>query len=254
MFGSADQFHHTSFDNASRVDSTRLKRVAVVTGGAALTIANADEKAAIKLAADTYSLSNKRITGTTSRLISEMMAVDPSDSEKLGLSFIRGNAMLDEAGKREAKAVMAATKLSESSTATIEGLVSQLKALTGAQKDVYKSIYDGIVAKSGVSPVTEESDEVKETMILVPKKTYEGPTKAVSAKDIEDEEDKKWFSANSRGTPLGRVTLELMNFVDGERSVYDIATAVSLEYHSIPPEDVRRYLDINKTAGKIEYI
>ena len=254
MFGSADQFHHTSFDDSSRVDSTRLKRVAVVTGGAALTIANACEKTAIKLAAETYSHSNKRITGTTSRLISEMVAIDPNNAEKIGTSYIRGNAMLDEAGKREAKAVMAATKLSESSAATISGLVSQVEGLAEAQKVVYKNLYDGIVAKAGISPVTEESDAVKETMSLVPKKTYEGPTKAISAKDIQDEKDKKWFSSNSRGTPLGRVTLELMNFVDGKRSVYNIATAVSLEYHNIAPQDVHRYLDIYKSAGKITYI
>jgi len=254
MFGSADQFHHTSFDDSSRVDSTRLKRVAVVTGGAALTIANADKAASIELAAQTYSHANKRITGTTSRLISEMIAMEPKNAVKLGTSHIRGTAMLNEAGNREAKALMAAQRLSDTASTTIDGLIKQVKKLAETQKEVYKNLYEEIVAKAGISPVNQETEAVNETMKLIPKKTYEGPTKGIRADDIQNEEDKKWFSSNSRGTPLGRVTLELMNFADGKRSIYEIAIAVSLEYHNIEPIDVKRYLDIHEAAGKITYI
>jgi len=254
MFGSADQFHHTSFDDSSRVDSTRLKRVAVVTGGAALTIANADKAASIELAAQTYSHANKRITGTTSRLISEMIAMEPKNAVKLGTSHIRGTAMLNEAGNREAKALMAAQRLSDTASTTIDGFIKQVKKLAETQKEVYKNLYEEIVAKAGISPVNQETEAVNETMKLIPKKTYEGPTKGIRADDIQNEEDKKWFSSNSRGTPLGRVTLELMNFADGKRSIYEIAIAVSLEYHNIEPIDVKRYLDIHEAAGKITYI
>ena len=91
-------------------------------------------------------------------------------------------------------------------------------------------------------------------MKLIPKKTYAGPTRAIRADEIHDEDDRKWFNANSRGTPLGRTTLELMNFVDGERSVYEIAMAIGLEYQDTEPLNVKRYLDIHEVAGKIIYI
>jgi len=45
-----------------------------------------------------------------------------------------------------------------------------------------------------------------------------------------------------------------MNFVDGERSVYDIAMAVSTEYDDIEPEEVKRFLDICKSAEKVTYL
>ena len=254
MFGSADQFHHTSFDESSRVDSTRMKRVGVMTGGAALIVAYADKDASIELAAQTYSHAHKRISGTTARIISELIDTTPKDAENLGTRYVRGLALLEEAGNRETKAVKAAAKLSDSSSAYIEGLVNQVKDLAEGQKEVVKHLYDGITAKAGIESISQESGPVRETMTMIPKKTYAGPTKGIRADDIQNEEDKKWYSANSRGTPLGRTSLELMNFVDGKRSIYNIATAVSLEYQNVDPLDVKHYMDIMKAAGKITYI
>jgi len=256
MFGSADQFHHTSFDEVSRVDSTRLKRVGVMTGGAALTIACAGDDAAIELAAQTHAYAHKRISGTTSRLTSELLNADPEDAdyaERLGTRYVRGLAMLDEAGRREVKAVTASQKLADDGSTYIEGLSARVKELAEAQKEIVKSLYEGLAAKAAVELMEREAGAVEETMKLIPKKTYAGPTRGIRADEIEDEEDRKWFRANSRGTPLGRTTLELMNFVDGKRSVYDIAIAISMEYHDIDPLDVKRYLDIYKATGKITY-
>jgi len=257
MFGSADQFHHTSFDEASRVDSTRLKRVGVVTGGAALTIACAGDDAAIELAAQAHADAHKRISGTVSRLISGLVGTDPKDAdyaEKLGTRYVRGLAMLDEAGRREVEAVMASQKLADASSAYIDGMAAQVEELAEAQKAIVKNLYEGMIAKAGIESMKKETDAIEETIKLIPKKTYAGPTRAIRADEIQDEEDRKWFSANSRGTPLGRTTLELLNFVDGKRSIYEIAIALSLEYHDMEPLDVKRYLDIHEVAGKITYI
>jgi len=181
---------------------------------------------------------------------------DPEDAdyaERLGTRYVRGLAMLDEAGRREAKAVAASKKLTNASSPNIEGLATKVKELAEAQKAIVKDLYEGIVAKAGIESVKKETGANEETMKLIPKKTYAGPTRAIRADEIQDEDDRKWFSANSRGTPLGRTTLELMNFVDGRRSVYDIAIAISMEYHDIEPLDVKRYLDIYNATGKITY-
>jgi hypothetical protein len=149
--------------------------------------------------------------------------------------------------------VKASKKLTDAESTYIDGLSTQVEELAEAQKGMVKNLYDELVAKAGVESMKKETAAVEETMKLVPKKKYAGPTRGIRADEIEDEEDKKWFSANSRGTPLGRTTLELMNFVDGERSVYDIAIAISMEYHDIEPLDVKRYLDIYKSTGKITF-
>lgn len=256
MFGSTDQFHHTSFDEASRVDSTRLKRVGVVTGGGALTIACADDDAAVELAAQTHAYAHKRISDTASRLTSELLNVDPEDAgyaERLRTRYVRGLAMLDEAGRREVKAVKASKKLTDAGSKYIDKLSTQVKELAEAQKGMVKNLYDGLVAKAGVEPMEKETGAVEETMKLVPKKTYAGPTRAIKSDEIQDEDDRKWFNANSRGTPLGRTTLELLNFVDGKRSIYDIAIAASLEYSDLDPADVKRFFDLYKSVGKITY-
>ena len=257
MFGSVDQFHHTSFDEVSRVDSTRLKRVGVMAGGAALTIACAGDDEAIELASQTHAYAHERISKTASKLTSELLNASTEDAdyaERLGTKYVRGLAMLDEAGRREVKAVKASKKLTNVESTYIDGLTKQVKELAETQKAIFKDLYERLVAKVGIGSMQKEEGAVEETMKLIPRKTYAGPTRGIKADEIEDEEERTWFRANSRGTPLGRTTLELMNFVDGERSVYDIAIAISLEYHAVEPLDVKRYLDIYKAAEKITYI
>ena len=257
MFGSVDQFHHTSFDEVSRVDSTRLKRVGVMAGGAALTIACAGDDEAIELASQTHAYAHERISKTASKLTSELLNASTEDAdyaERLGTKYVRGLAMLDEAGRREVKAVKASKKLTNVESTYIDGLTKQVKELAETQKAIFKDLYERLVAKVGIGSMQKEEGAVEETMKLIPRKTYAGPTRGIKADEIEDEEERTWFRANSRGTPLGRTTLELMNFVDGERSVYDIAIAISLEYHAVEPLDVKHYLDIYKAAEKITYI
>ena len=256
MFGNTDQFHHTSFDDASRLDSTKLKRVGAVTGAAALAIANAGDSTAFELASLTFAHAQKRITETSSKLVAKIVNMDQEDKSfpaKLGITHIRGLAILDEAARREEKAVTEAQKLSLAASQHVEELVKQIRESTEALKSVFATLCEGIAEKAGVSIAKHETRDVSETMRLRPKKTFEGPTRTLRAEEIQSEDDKKWLSENSMGTPFGRTILELMNFVDGKRSIYDIAIALCLEHHDVEPLDVKRYLDIQVAAGKITY-
>ena len=256
MFYNPDQFHHTSFDDASRLDSTKMKRVGVVTGSAALTIANADYRTALELAALTTSYGSKRIAETGSRLVRKLLNMDVSEEKfptKIGTAYVRGTRMLDEAANREVKALKSVEKLSEKVSEQLKEMEKQLKNLSEAEKAKLKGIYERIAKEENVEIMQEEQEEaVIETQKLIPKRIHEGPIRSIRQNDIENEEDRKWLSeflSRARGS-----TLELLNFVDGKRSVYDITIAVSLEYRDLEPADVKRFFDLYESVGRITYL
>ena len=251
MIGNTDQFHHTSFDDASRVDSTKLKRVGVVTGTAALMIANADDKTALELATVTTAYGLRKIAETGTRLTRKLLGLNASEENfatKLGAAYVRGARMIDEAADREVKALRNVGRLSRGVLEQMGALEKQLRDLAQSEKANLKGLYERIAKGAKVKTIKKEQDNVAiVAQKLVPKRAQPGPIRSLGPTEITSEDDRKALSQ------LGGTTLELLNFVDGRRSVYDIAIAVSLEYRDVEPADVKRFFDLYKTAGRINY-
>jgi len=251
MIGNTDQFHHTSFDDASRVDSTKLKRVGVVTGAAALMISNADDKTALELAALTTAYGLGKIAETGTRLTRKLLSLDPAEegfAAKLGAAYVRGVRMLDEAAEEEVKSLRTVERLSKRISVDLRDMERQLRDLSQAEKDRLRRLYERVAKQAKAKTMQKEQDKaVLETQRLVPKRAEAGPIRSLGQTEVTSEEDRKLLSQ------LGGTTLELLNFVDGKRSVYDIALAVSLEYRDVEPADVKRFFDLYKAAGRITY-
>jgi hypothetical protein len=65
-------------------------------------------------------------------------------------------------------------------------------------------------------------------------------------------EDAEWYSAPE--FPLrGNITFELLNFIDGERTVTEIRNALSAEFGPVPTEAVARYLSDLVRVGVVEW-
>ena len=255
MFGNTDQFHHTSFDDASRVDSTKLKRVGVATGAAVLAIANADEKTALELASLTTAHGLKRIAETGTRLTRKIQGLDKSDENyaaKLGPVYLRGVKMLDEALSREGMALKTVERLSKISDQIMD-MEKQLSDVTESEKKRLKKLYERTAGDVKAKIIREEDRAVKETMKLIPKRTHEGPARTLTQSEVQSEEDKKWFAQFLSRVGMGGMALELLNFVDGKRSIYDISVALSLEFSDIEPVEIKKYLDLCKSSGRIVY-
>ena len=268
MFYNPDQFHHTSFDDASRMDSTKMKRVGVVTGAAALTVANADHKTAIELTSLTSAYGNMRMGDTTTRTINKLMVLEGSFmgkelSNRLGTAYLRGDKMIDEASTREVQAIESVMRLSDQALTQLEGFKQEISDLAKAEKKKLRRVYEELCRENNVKRLRKERKKsVIETQGLVPERAFDGPARSLRSWQIKDEEDRKWLSEfNAKHNPhrnyfvpISGMTHEIMNFVDGKRSVYDIAIAVSTEYDDVEPEEVKRFLDICKSVGQINYL
>ena len=268
MFYNPDHFHHTSFDDVSRMDSTKMKKVGVVTGATALTIANTYHKTAIELASLTSTYGSRRIGETTIRVLNKLMVLEGSFignelSRRLGVTYLRGVKMLDEASTREVKAIESVMTLSADAPIKLERFKKEITDLAKSEKSKLRDVYEGLCKENNVKRMWKDRrKQVVEAQNLIPKRTFEGPARSLRPWHIKSEKDKKWLSEfNSKHNPhrnyflrLGGAPHEIINFVDGKRSVYDIAIAVSTEYDDIEPEEVKRFLDICKSAEKVTYL
>jgi hypothetical protein len=153
--------------------------------------------------------------------------------------------------------------LSDDDPAKLERFKQEIFDLAKTEKSKLRDIYEELCRKNNVKKMRKERRKrIVETKSLIPKRTFEGPARSLRPWHIKDDKDKKWLSEfNAKHNPhrnyfatLGGARHEIMNFVDGERSVYDIAMAVSTEYDDIEPEEVKRFLDICKSAEKVTYL
>jgi len=265
MFYNPDQFHHTSFDETSRVDSTKMKRIGIVAATAALIIASADRDTARQLAAMTRSRGLGRIGDIAAKVAMKIIEISSSEakslSSTLGTAYIRGLKKIEEAAKREKTAVLSANRLSEDD-AVINTLSEEFSILADSEKEKVTSLYEAICRERGVEKIIKEKlKESVSAQTLIPVRTYKGPARPIRPTEVQNKDEQEWLSEFSQKTnphynyttPIGGPTLELMNFVDGKRTVYDIAISLSTEYSDIDPSEVKRYLDLFENRGLIKY-
>jgi hypothetical protein len=100
----------------------------------------------------------------------------------------------------------------------------------------------------------EQDKGWKEMKGIIPMRTFEGPARSIRPYHITDKEDREWLEDFSRRVPMGGLTLELLNFADGKRSIYDIAMALSVEFVNLEPSDAMRFYSVCESMGKITFL
>ena len=263
MFYNPDQFHHTSLDTLDKVDTSKLQRVGVVAGAATLVVANADEQSAVALATLTRGRGYARIGEAASEVMEELLYISVSGSEnlsfKLGTAYVRGMRKIEIVAERESKNVLSVQKLNTSPA--IEILGEGFREFAEGEKARIRVFYKALCTRLGLEPMEEEHDsEALRTMKLVPKKEFEGPAPSIPIDKLK-KEDRDWLAEFGRmhnphrnyTLVLGGPTLEFMNFIDGKRSIYEIAMLVNAEYGNIEPVEAKRFFDICNQVGFISY-
>jgi hypothetical protein len=172
---------------------------------------------------------------------------------------VRGLRKIEIAAERETNNVLSVQRLS---TSPMIGILGEgFKEFAEGEKARVRALYKSLRVSLSLDPMEEERDsEALETMKLVPKKEFEGPAPSIST-DKLSKEDRDWFAEfGSTHNPhrnftlvLGGPNLEFMNFVDGKRSIYEIAMLVNTEYGNITPSEAKRFFDVNKELGFISY-
>jgi len=121
---------------------------------------------------------------------------------------------------------------------------------TSRQRDLEASIRTDLADRPGA--VESGSPELRPADERVPLRLTRGPLDFGLPASRLEPEAAAWYS--SPDFPLsGDARFELVNFIDGERSVSGIRNALSAEFGPIATADVARYLEDLVAAGVVRW-
>jgi hypothetical protein len=285
---SPDRFHHTSEDTPDKIDPTSLKRISTVALGSVLFMANAEDEEALRLAGEVSGQALARLGRIAKKNVNDLYQVLlSSGEEEFHRRYKNALAYTRFIGETE-KQIVRSTK-EFASTDMVGKAVEQIaESLEPHVQAELKQIGDYYYTLCGMHNLKPRSPELtakeREAQQLVPKRLFRGMmdrslgivgamvakskgevwrsdgTNGTNVKGLEAgfEEDVRWYEENAAKlggirTLVRRHLLEIINFMDGKRSVLDIRNAVSAEFGEIDLEFVMKYISDLKRFDLVSY-
>jgi hypothetical protein len=224
MIGHGDYTHHTSEDTPDKVDPVELERSEIIAAGAFLFLSDLTEDEAVDLAYLVAANGSERIASAARRARS-LQGPDAVNTVRY-------------AGVWERQALESILTFQDSPEvrSAIRRLVTQLETLSeGWMRD--------IASLAGSSPQATLDERV-------PTRLTRGPLDFGLPETKLSPENSAWYRGEGRALN-GTVRFELVNFIDGERTISEIRDAVSAEFSPIPTEVVARYFEDLARAGVV---
>jgi len=252
-----DMFYHTSMDTIDRVSEDSLRRVGWTSVMVALKLANADQRTAMELASLTCSKGYSRIAEASARASQDLFgAIDnpkaKNKAQELAKLVRYHRSRIHHIVKREREAVRSVRRLSnakelESFTDALAEDIADAgqRELAGVERTV-KIIEKDLHQRIPAHP--RETKAEMESKGLVPKRLFKGTLGWSLLTDFLGEEGAEVYKKIEKtDSEFMSRTSELINYIDGRRTVYQITEALSAEYGPTDHAHVLRYLrDLEK--------
>lgn len=208
-----DDYIHSSDDDLFQIDQTQLQRNAFLMGATAFVVAYGDERIIPKLCAETFSQGEHRLANDLRVAMEFLNSPDSGDGWK------EASMMIEQGVKREVRALTSIQAFAKGQR-TPAGMVENMTiSMRGKENDLMEDLRTYYVRLHG---------NVSSPVVLAPAEQAAAAKIPVNVKNIGayyDGRDK----ASSNGWIHGLMREEVFNFVDGERSMYDIYKAVRAE-------------------------
>ena len=251
-----DLYYHTSQDLADKCDPTELKRVCFIGAAAAYTIANADEKMALKIAGEVAGNASGRIGKQLKKAIDEMNPAKKEDFEKL---YKKTKGYIEAAIINE-KATIATTSelVTNSSTfnSFISGLIVSIEDIgrnAVSSFDSYAETVGKTLGLNGITIILTEQEKkaqmiIPKTTALVTEKGYRGYLDPISKLDQAVREK---YPINESYLD----TQELGRLCNGKNSALDIKKLLDSQMRQGETDlkDVINYIYVLKEAGLVSF-
>ncbi len=251
-----DLFYHSSMDTIDKVSSDSLKRVGWIATVAALTIANADVSDALYLANQTCSRGIARIRDTERKAIEELYRIkeDPKLREKpdelaksLAKKAFYYRNKIEHITQREKEAVDSVKILA--SNTDLENFIHKFTediSVTGEKEIARINEAFSYIAKAKAMSIPhriKETKAEKESKNIVPERSFKGSLSMETVRKALTEKEYEWYEEKQeKDTTFRMKMVEVLNFMDGKRTLYEIIKAVSAEYTETKAEDVLKFL------------
>ncbi len=240
---SPDYTHHTSEDTPDKVDPVELERSEILATATFWYLANLTESQGVELAYLAGAKASERL-GEAARVgVRELVAASPDEMSQT----------LPEAGNRLrhhlewAKAAVRDILNFNDGPAVARAVDVQLQALDRQASHLQESLLEVVAGAGGPTmqafpPLGRALDH------RVPVRLTRGPLAGGLPASRLGPERAAWYA--SPQYPLrGNYAFELVNFIDGHRTVTAIRDALSAQYGPVPTEAVARYVEDLVEAG-----
>ena len=260
-----DVFIHTNNDVPANIDPTKIKRSSFIAAASGYFLASAGATQAGALAEAVFADAVARMPGEYQQSVAAERS--PSEGQREARNIIATSLAMDQA------AISSVRMLAPNDAAVqakVESLVDQLSGLwlmlTGqlAQEQKGKKIYLVLTPKEQAAEREnkrkrgreEETQSTAGTWTsAVPVRLVAGPMNVYYYDYIADHAGPEDVAIVKRlgSLPHGDIVMyEILNLVDGQRSVQDIRDYVSVAYGPIPTEEVAVYLRLLDKIGVVK--
>jgi len=240
-----DRFYHTSGDKPEICDPTQLKRTSFL-GAAAVTFLMDDcpHKARF-LAGEVFSRANMRILGELKRTYD---LLNKSTKEQIHQNHKEAINIIEQAYNREAATLKSVKEYSIRDNAVdkyVDGLAKKLMAGKRNHKKYVIDFYSVTCAALQITPqkiVITPEEKAADKIIPRRNPDLKGPLgRGYLQEKLEGKGANTDLPINRMD---GRITHEILNFVNGKNSVWDIRNAVSAEYEPVPIKWIEDFLNL----------
>lgn len=244
MFSHTDYTHHTSEDTPDKVDPVELERCEIISLSTMWYLANLEEEQAVTLGHLVGSNSLKHL-GNTLQKTHKLLA--SATNENVGQLWAEGNNILDQSLQQQKTAV--ASVLNFYSSERTKGMVEWWSGNFQLHyESTHQRMRDAALRKgaTGNEPPPLASDA------RVPVRLTRGPLDFGLPERKLDSISAAWYNTNEF-TLDGDMRFELVNFIDGKRTVSDIRNALSAEFQPIELKIVARYIEDLVKVGVVKW-
>lgn len=260
MLGHGDVFHHTNHDTPDKCDPTEMKRIISLALAAALFIANADDGDALNLAREMFSRACSRMTGRTSESIRLIHRHAEHPDKRTDLPEVYSNvarypavhAQIEKANLSEIE------ELCQEDTAR-RFIDEMARALDNQARTEYEKVnyaYGLYLHRFGLDEKKFRPHRFyQRASIVIPERHFKGPLPGSITQERMSEDLRKWMNENQDkiGNSSGSKQYEIVNLMDGKRSLLKIRDIVSCEFGETDIEFVFRFAQELERLGLISF-
>jgi hypothetical protein len=251
-----DDFYHSSEDTLDKVDPTMLRRVIFMGAAIAATIAWIDGENALELAGIVAAGSQVRLAKDGERSFNMM---NESSKNNLKKYYKEALNILKQAALREKKAISSVSVLSDDNELIQEFIETyrnkideEAIILQDGLSDYYHILCRHYQVNPALLPLTEKEKELSQ---LIPRRNpqYRGLMDENFYIENGGIVFLRWLIKQPEIARALSLTIEMLNFADGKRSLLEIRNAVSSEYEPIEVEMVESFFKHLEKAKVISF-
>jgi hypothetical protein len=240
-----DDFTHTNEDAPKNSDPTQLKRVGFLGTAIAYLVASADAEVAVKIVAESYHRLRSRLAESV-RKAGNLVSL--SSDENMAKTHQRGRNLIEQSYLVEIEGLESCRSLDDSNQRFVGHIELQKEALEAELERSLNQLRLHYELHCSVRGVEPEISGLSETENPLSKQIPVVTTSELWPSLRRLEEDLDIYNINHGA-------YEAFNFIDGKRSILDIAQAVDAEFidvGSITPEAVEAYFIALEKTGAIK--